>query len=395
MKQLRWLVSISCSLLAIFLLPSQARGFELIDDASLLGSTEIFQETTLDEAIADNGLLAAAALPVAASPSLAVLPNTSQPLPEPENILVDENSPQSLDEPEAQISSSNEPPAWLDESAKQIEAVARGYQILPESEPLLRPDRLADNDQVQLLNRSKSGGNGLRVSPGLSISNPIGFGADNNIAFVAASYQSRTRGGNTRDGELGLGVGLGDAVKSVGAEISYTINSFGSSNVFGSGGFNIKLHKRINDSTAVAVGWNRFANILISNGRFPAGTDYPANSYYAVASHIIRTRDSTDDLFSRVAFSAGIGGGQFLPFSVTSTNLNAGGLNAFGSVAVRIAKPVSAIIEWTGQDLAAGLSITPFGENFPLVITPAFRDITGISGESKRFVLGVGAGFKF
>ena len=98
---------------------------------------------------------------------------------------------------------------------------------------------------------------------------------------------------------------------------------------------------------------------------------------------------------SRISLSAGVGGGQFLPFSTTSTNLNAGGVNAFGSAAFRLAKPVSAIVEWTGQDLAAGLSLTPFGDGFPLVITPAFRDISGITGQSARFVLGVGTAFKF
>jgi hypothetical protein len=38
--------------------------------------------------------------------------------------------------------------------------------------------------------------------------------------------------------------------------------------------------------------------------------------------------------------------------------------------------------------------LAPFGD-FPLVITPAFRDISGISGQSARFVLGVGTAFKF
>ncbi len=253
---------------------------------------------------------------------------------------------------------------------------------------------LADNEQVQLLQPPTPGNNSLKVSPGLSISNPIGFGADNNIAFLAASYQSRTRGTTTRDGELGLGVGLGDAVNSVGVEISYSINSFGSSNGFGTGGFNAKVHKRLSENTAVAIGWNRFLNITNERGT-GIQTDFPRNSYYAVVSHIIRTKDGTDDFLSRIGLSAGVGGGQFLPASITSTNLDAGGLNVFGSVALRIAKPVSAIVEWTGQDLAAGLSITPLGEDFPLVITPAFRDITGVSDERRRFILGVGTGFKF
>jgi hypothetical protein len=51
------------------------------------------------------------------------------------------------------------------------------------------------------------------------------------------------------------------------------------------------------------------------------------------------------------------------------------------------------LAEWTGQDLAVGLSIAPF-KNFPFVITPAVRDVTG-SGYAPRFVLGAGVSFKF
>jgi hypothetical protein len=51
-----------------------------------------------------------------------------------------------------------------------------------------------------------------RISPGFSISNPTGFGADNNLFFVGLSYQNRTRFTQTSDGEAGFGVGLGDRV---------------------------------------------------------------------------------------------------------------------------------------------------------------------------------------
>jgi hypothetical protein len=238
-------------------------------------------------------------------------------------------------------------------------------------------------------------GSGSTVSPGLSINNPIGFGADNGELFLSGSYQSRTRFSQTSDGELGIGVGLGDAINAVGLEVAYTLDSFGSSNGFGTGGFSAKLHKRIADDTAVAIGWNQFAKVQFGSG---SGTDVPRNSYYAVGTQVIRTSENIDDVFSRVALSVGVGGGQFLS-QETLDNVPAGqdpsGVNVFGSAAFRIAKPISLIAEWTGQDLAAGLSIAPFGDEFPLVITPAFRDITGINGQSARFVLGVGTSFKF
>jgi hypothetical protein len=234
---------------------------------------------------------------------------------------------------------------------------------------------------------------GSSISPGLSINNPIGFGADNNIGFISGSYQSRTRFTNDSDGEVGFGVGLGNAIDSVGLEVAYTLNSFGRSSNFGDGGFSAKLHKRVADDTAIAVGWNQFANI--------GPTDAPRNSYYLVGTQILRTSPNIDDFLSRIALSVGVGGGQFLSQDSLNAAAAAGespnGVNVFGSAAFRIAKPISAIVEWTGSDLAAGLSIAPFGDDFPLVITPAFRDIAGVNDPQggARFVLGVGTSFKF
>jgi hypothetical protein len=227
-----------------------------------------------------------------------------------------------------------------------------------------------------------------KSSPAFSIFNPIGFGADKNLVFLSVSYQSRTRFGNVSDGEAGIGIGLGDAVNSVGAEISYSLNSFGSSGGFGSGAFNAKLHKRIGEDTAVAIGWNQFAKVQFDRG----ASDYPNNSYYLVGTKILRTVDDINQPFSRLALTAGVGSGVFLPFE-RNGGLDRSGLNVFGSVGVRIARPVSAVVEWTGQDLAAGVSVAPF-DNFPLVITPAVRDITG-AGDGARFVLGASLAFNF
>jgi hypothetical protein len=234
------------------------------------------------------------------------------------------------------------------------------------------------------------------IAPSFTFNNPAGFGADRGNIFLNGSYQSRARYTDTSDGEATIGVGLGDAVNAVGVEVSYTINSFGSGQNFGNGGFNAKIHKRFGDSS-LAIGWNRFASI---NTR--GTSDYPTNSYYAAATTVLRTGNSLDDLFSRVALTAGVGGGQFL--EERQSNLtNPSGIGVFGSAAVRLARPVSAIVEWTGQDLAAGLSVVPL-QSFPLVINAGFRDLagagttdpTGLNRRTgSRFVLGAGLGFQF
>ncbi|HEY9632666.1 MAG TPA: hypothetical protein V6D14_04625 [Coleofasciculaceae cyanobacterium] len=236
--------------------------------------------------------------------------------------------------------------------------------------------------QLRGLEQIKAEG-AFQASPSLSIVIPTGFGADNNTGFVSATFQQRTRYGDVSDGGLGFGVGLGDARKSVGVELSYTLASFGGSRDFGAGGFNIKVHRQLPNDFAVAVGWNGFLNV--------GGQNDFENSVYGTVTKVIRTRDDINLPFSRVAVTAGVGSGQFRSESAVANN--SGGVNVFGNVAVRVAQPVSLIAEWSGQDLGVGLSIAPF-KNIPLVITPAVRDIAG-AGDGPRFVLGTGFAFKF
>jgi hypothetical protein len=234
------------------------------------------------------------------------------------------------------------------------------------------------------------------LSPGMTIFNPAGFGADKNTLFLSGSYQSSTRQFGGSDGELGVGIGVGDARDFLGLEVAYTIDSFGRSQGFGSGGFSAKVHKRLDDDLSLAVGWNRFASVKFGGG---AGIpfDYPKNSYYGAITKVFATTDNVDSFLSRIALTAGVGGGTFLSEQTLKDAAAAGtdpsGVNVFGSAAFRIAQPVSAIVEWTGQDLAAGLSIVPF-QGFPLVISPSFRDITG-AGNGARFVLGTGLTYQF
>ncbi|MBT9312482.1 hypothetical protein [Leptothoe kymatousa] len=253
---------------------------------------------------------------------------------------------------------------------------------LPIEPPL--PNRDVDPSIIDdLLEEGKGESSGYSSAPAITISNPSGFGADNRTAFVGAGYQSRTRFGNNDDGSMVFGVGLGDARENVGVQLSYTAASFGGSRDFGDGGFNAKIHRRLSEDWSVALGWEGFittADVV----------DFE-DSVYGSVSHIIRTRKKVTEPFSRVALTAGLGTGRFR--SEDDVFADRDTVNVFGSMAVRVAEPVSAIVEWTGQDLAAGLSITPF-KDVPIVLLPAVRDITG-AGDGGRFVLGAGFSFKF
>ncbi|MEC4806172.1 MAG: hypothetical protein SAJ12_08905 [Jaaginema sp. PMC 1079.18] len=218
-----------------------------------------------------------------------------------------------------------------------------------------------------------------RSSPAMSIYIPVGYGADNNTIFFTGNYQSEVRvdPGSTFNG--GLGIGLGDADKALGAELSY---AFANNRNFGEGGFNGKIHRRFPGDISVAAGWNGFLNF---------GRHDWEHSLYGAVTKVFRTQDSLDKPFSRVAVTAGVGTNQFRSNGARIVGDN--NANVFGNVAVRVVRPVSFIAEWTGQDLGLGLSIAPFA-NIPFVITPAVRDVVG-NEFSPRFVLTSGLSYQF
>lgn len=216
------------------------------------------------------------------------------------------------------------------------------------------------------------------ASPAFSIYIPVGFGLDGWSLWGSGGFQAGVREDTGSVGGGGGGVGLGDAKKYVGLELGYT---FVDGDSFGLGGFSGKLHRRIGNDAAIAFGWNGFANL--------GGRNDFEQSIYGVGTYVFRFAESLDSAFSRLALTVGVGNGQF------RSNLDRdefrNGTNVFGNMALRVIRPVSLIAEWTGQDLAVGLSIAPF-KNFPFVITPAVRDVTG-SGYAPRFVIGAGVSF--
>ncbi|HEY9851373.1 MAG TPA: hypothetical protein V6D28_18025 [Leptolyngbyaceae cyanobacterium] len=269
------------------------------------------------------------------------------------------------------------------------EVVAQQTNSLPTPTAQSQPTPSHDIDELESklreLSQKTDFGDVYRGSPALTIVNPAGFGADRNTVFLSATYQQRTRYGNKSDGAIGFGIGLGDARESVGVELSYTMASFGGSRDFGAGGFNAKVHRQFGEDLGVAVGWNGFLNV--------GGNNDFEQSLYASATKVFRTTEDINRPLSRIAVTAGVGNGQFRSESAVEKGENT--INPFASVAVRIAEPVSAIAEWTGQDLAMGVSFVPIQRrNFSWTITPAVRDLVG-AGDGPRFVLGTGVSFQF
>lgn len=220
-----------------------------------------------------------------------------------------------------------------------------------------------------------------RASPSITIINPSGYGAAWGNAGIGFGYQERVRFVDADDGVIGLGFGLGNPQKNIGAQIGVSLVDV--SAPFQDGALNLKLHRRLPQDFSVALGVQGLATWGETDG---------GSSLYGVVTKRFRLRQDRTKPFSEIYTSLGVGGGQFRSeFNINDGNDNVG---IFSSLAIRAVEPVGLITEWTGQDLTIGISIVPF-RRLPVVIVPALTDITGEAGDGTRFILGAGYTFSF
>jgi hypothetical protein len=234
-----------------------------------------------------------------------------------------------------------------------------------------------------------------RIGPSTTFYTPSGFGLSRRQAVLWALYQADTRNSSEDDGSIGATIGLGQPEKlgfDVGVNFLSLFGGRGDDAGFGErGSFNFKLHRRLRPDLSVAVG--------VRNTLIWKGSDSPTR-YYAVASKVFRTKENYRDPFSRVYASLGIEhssvGSQNDPFRDDAQAVidEFGKNNVFGSLAVKLSEPVNAFVEWSGEDLNAGVSFVPF-RSVPLVVTPAIVDITGRGSDDARFNLAVAYLFNF
>jgi hypothetical protein len=229
-----------------------------------------------------------------------------------------------------------------------------------------------------------------RRSPGSSAATPVAYGAEWGDVFVGAGFQNRMRYVSSSlpvrqraDGAVVTGFGLGNPRQLVGLELAYTSFSTVRSGFFNHSSVSFKIHRELPANFAIAYGWEDWIRSKGLDG---------GSSMYGVLSSFIRTRESDGSPFSSVTLSAGVGGGRFQTEQAIDQWKH--GANAFGSIGVRVASPMSLIADWTGQDLTVGASIVPFAR-LPLYISPGFADVTHTAGDGARFILGVGLDLNF
>ena len=220
-----------------------------------------------------------------------------------------------------------------------------------------------------------------RASPSITIINPSAYGASWGNAGIGFGFQERVRFVDQSDGVIGLGFGLGNARKNIGAQIGISLVDV--SAPFRDGAINVKLHRRLPEDFSVALGVQGITTWGETDG---------GSSVYGVTTKRFKLRKDRTKPFSEIYTTVGLGGGQFR----SESDINNGNetVGVFGSVAIKAFQSVGLVTEWSGQDLTIGVPLVPF-RNLPVVIVPAVTDITGSAGDGARFVFGFGYTFSF
>ena len=221
------------------------------------------------------------------------------------------------------------------------------------------------------------------ISPGSSSGTPTAYGAEFGDVFFGAGYQARTRYTRHVDGDAYIGLGLGNPRDYLGIELCVTSFTTVRHGFFRQSSFSFKIHRDLPGNFAIAYGWE--------DAIHSSGTD-GGSSMYGVLTSSIPLRDDPDAFLSRLTLSGGFGNGRFQSERAFSADRH--GVNGFGSIGLRVFKPIALLADWTGQDLTLGASVVPF-RRIPLFITPAYADVTGSAGDGARFVMGVGIDFSF
>jgi hypothetical protein len=250
------------------------------------------------------------------------------------------------------------------------------HREIPGEQPFI-PQRIPFRPRTDITTQSKP----YLASPGITVMIPSGYGAGWGSAGFGVGLQERTRFTDSSDGVAGFGIGFGNPRENIGLTLGVTVTDLWG-DAFEDGSVSLKLHRQLPNDFGIAAG--------VQGALTWGETDGGTSGYGVVTKRFVL--DEPENLWSQLYLTLGVGGGQYR--SESDIEAEEGTVGLFGSVALRVAPPVSAIAEWTGQDLTLGVSVVPF-RNIPLVISPAITDITGSAGDGTRFILGIGYGFTF
>ncbi|MBX3172987.1 MAG: hypothetical protein KF709_01105 [Gemmatimonadaceae bacterium] len=220
-----------------------------------------------------------------------------------------------------------------------------------------------------------------RAQPGVAASSPVGYGPNKGDVFAGLGFQNSTASGGDSDGSLSIGAGFMNSQELLGIEavltsLSTVRSGFGSRMV-GS----LKAHKAINN-------WGLGLGV---EGIYLNGNEFDTDpSIYFAATTVRPVREA--ETFNQATLNFGLGTGRFQ--SAESFADGKSGVGVFASAAIRVNYFSSAILDYTGAQLNAAMSFSPFA-TMPIVITPSINDLTGAAGNAGRLALGAGISWKF
>lgn len=213
--------------------------------------------------------------------------------------------------------------------------------------------------------------------PASSLLTPTAFGASWGDLFLSLGTQDRRRFGDTSfDVSGGGGFGIGNARRWAGIEFSYSMYDVTLLLPWkAAGALNIKVHSLFKYGIAAALG---SVDLVQWNGGDTGRT------FYGVVSKSFVLSPNENAAFSLILVHLGLGNGNYQKQSDIMAGRNV--FNLFGSIGIRIAKPVSLVVNWYGSDLGIGISIAPF-RRYRIVFTPNIQDVTGSAGSGIRYML--------
>jgi hypothetical protein len=219
-------------------------------------------------------------------------------------------------------------------------------------------------------------------APGSSIGSPSASGVGGGDYFLGTGYQERTRYTSRPDAGFGAGTGLGDPEGGIALEATITSFSSVRHGFLDIGGISFKLHHRdVQHLMLYAVG----IEDAIKWGQTDGGT-----SVYGIVGHVIPLRPNDNSAFGVLSTSIGIGTGRFRTEADIRNHRQT--LGVFGGMGLRLLPSVAATADWTGQDLDAGVTLTPFPGR-GIVGTLGMADLTRHAGDGPRFIMAIGFGF--
>lgn len=212
-----------------------------------------------------------------------------------------------------------------------------------------------------------------KASPAVAFGSPIGFGLNGGQLAVGIGGQTTDApGANHFDGSMGVAAGLGNSAESLGFEL--TANLISLRDNFGEdGSFNAKIHHMLNATTSVAVGAESF-------GGWGDARDSRTSAYAAVTTVV--------NPGLPVVLNLGAGTNRFASNNETNST------GVFGSIAVIPTDRLSFVVDYTGIDTNAAVSVVPVA-SLPITLTLGYVNLQEQEGLSREFAGGLGYLYRF